>query len=297
MPDEGPHVGGNATKANWQQGQDALRDVVQQTTTILRNAQDPAAPAVGRWTLGEVAIHLSQAWLLVPGLARGDLSDFHAVIPNAAAVPGGSVIRDMWDLETLTNQGVQADQERSPQVIADRIEARAEKYLDECAGADPDAEGPWFVQGTRARRSTLTYHLLNETLIHTYDIARAAKQPFRMEPSHAAMALGRFVIPVLQANDPRTFVNGKKAARVRATYDLRIRSGDSFHFIFDDGELNVVDPAARTVDCHISADPVALLLVIWGRQSQWPAIAKGKLMAWGRKPWLGPQLNGLVRNP
>lgn len=287
----------NATKASWQQGLDALRDVVRQATTVLRSAQDPAVPAVGHWTLGEVAMHLSQAWLLVPGLARGDLSEFHAVIPSSAAVPGGSVLRDMWDLEELTNQGVRADQERSPRVIADRIEGRAEKYFDECAGADLDAEGPWIVQGTRARRGMLTYHLLNETLVHTYDIARAAKQPFRMEPSHAAMALGRFVIPVLQASEPRTFVNGKKAARVRATYDLRIRGGDSFHFIFNNGELTIVDPAARTVDCHVSADPVALLLVVFGRQSQWPAIAKGKLMAWGRKPWLGPQLNGLVRNP
>ncbi|MGH3669885.1 MAG: SCP2 sterol-binding domain-containing protein [Pseudonocardiaceae bacterium] len=287
----------NATRASWQQGQDALRDVVQQATTVLRSVQDPAAPAVGHWTVGEVAMHLSQAWLLVPSLARGDLSEFHAVIPSSATVPGGSVIRDMWDLEKLTNQGVQADQERCPRVIADRIEARAEKYLDECTGADPDAEGPWIVQGTSARRDTLTYHLLNETLVHSYDIARAAKRPFRMEPSHAAMALGRFVVRVLQANDPRTFVNGKKAARVRATYDLRIRGGASFHFIFDNGELTIVDPAARPVDCHISADPVALLLVVFGRQSQWPAIAKGKLMAWGRKPWLGPQLNSLVRNP
>ena len=287
----------NATKASWQQGQDALRDVVRQATTVLRSAQDPAAPAVGHWTLGEVAMHLSQAWLVVPGLNRRDLSEFHAVVPGSAAVPGGHVIRDMWDLEKLTNQGVRADQERCPRAIADRIEARAEKYLDECAGADPSEPGPWFVEGTSVPRDTLTYHLLNETLVHTYDIAKASKQSFRIEPSYAAMALSRFVIPVLQANDPRTFVNGKKAARVRATYDLRIRGGDSFHFIFNDGELTIVDPAARPVDCHISADPVALLLVVFGRQSQWPAITKGKLMAWGRKPWLGPRLNGLVRNP
>jgi hypothetical protein len=82
-------------------------------------------------------------------------------------------------------------------VIADRIEARAEKYLADCAGADPDEKVPWIVEGTRVRRGTLTYNLLNETLIHTYDIAKASKQPFRMEPSHASMALGRFVVRAL----------------------------------------------------------------------------------------------------
>jgi len=287
----------NATKASWQQGQDALHDVVQQATRVLRSTQDCAAPAIGHWTVGEVAMHLSQAWLLVPGLASGDLSDFHAVIPSSASGPDGSVIRDMWDLDELNNQGVHADQERSPRVIADRIEARAEKYLADCAGADPDEEVPWIVEGTRVRRGTLTYNLLNETLIHTYDIAKASKQPFRMEPSHASMALGRFVIRALQANPPKTFVNTKKAARVRATYDLRVRGGDSFHFTFDNSELTINNPTARTVDCHISADPTALLLVVFGRHSQWSAIAAGKLMAWGRKPWLGPQLRGLLRNP
>ncbi|MCA1696534.1 MAG: hypothetical protein LC749_18430 [Actinobacteria bacterium] len=59
----------------------------------------------------------------------------------------------------------------------------------------------------------------------------------------------------------------------------------------------IVEPSSRRVDCHISADPVAFLLVVWNRQSQWTAIAKGKLMAWGRKPWLGPQFRPLMRNP
>lgn len=147
------------------------------------------------------------------------------------------------------------------------------------------------------RQSTLTYHLLNETLMHAYDIAHAAGRPWRIEPAHAAMVLGRFIVPVLRALDAHAMVNGAKAAGLQATYDVRIRGGDSFHFIFDDGTLEIVEPSSRRVDCHISADPVAFLMVVWARQSQWTAIGKGKLMAWGRKPWLGPQLRSLIRNP
>jgi hypothetical protein len=40
-------------------------------------------------------------------------------------------------------------------------------------------------------------------------------------------------------------------------------------------------------DCRVSADPVALLLVAYGRTSQWKPVLTGKLVAWGRKPWLG----------
>ncbi|MGH3919740.1 MAG: SCP2 sterol-binding domain-containing protein [Pseudonocardiaceae bacterium] len=143
----------------------------------------------------------------------------------------------------------------------------------------------------------MTYHLLSETIMHGYDIAHAAGRKWRIEPARAAMVLGRFNAPIAQALAPRAFVNGAKAAGVQVTYDVRIRGGDSFYFIFDDGELRVEEPSSRRVDCHISADPVAMLMVFWSRQSQWTAIAKGKLMAWGRKPWLGPQFRALMRNP
>jgi hypothetical protein len=124
-----------------------------------------------------------------------------------------------------------------------------------------------------------------------------AGRPWRIDPARAAMALRGFIVPILTMAGPRTFVNQAKAADVRATYDIRVRGGDSFYFIFDDGQLTIAEPSSRKVDCHISTDPVAFLLVVMGRQSQWTAIAKGKLLAWGRKPWLGPQLRGLVRNP
>ncbi|MGQ0718449.1 MAG: maleylpyruvate isomerase N-terminal domain-containing protein [Pseudonocardiales bacterium] len=285
------------SKVEWQQGQDALRDEVARVTDLLRSIQDPGPHAVGQWNLAEVAMHLSQAWVVVPGLARRDLSPIHDAVPSLAGAAGDSLIQDMWDLADATTLGVRSDPERNPAVLADRIEARAKEYLSECVGADPDAPRPWLVQGATVRQSTLTYHLLSETIMHGYDIAHAARRTWRIEPAHAAMVLGRFNVPIVQALAPRAFVNGAKAAGVQASYDVRIRGGDSFSFIFNDGELRVEEPSSRRVDCHISADPVAMLMVFWSRQSQWTAIAKGKLIAWGRKPWLGPQLRALMRNP
>src|SRR5437764_12064334 len=67
-----PSMVPNATKTDWQQGQDALREEVGRVTTLLRSIDDPLPPAVGQWNLGEVAMHLSQAWGGVSGLARQD---------------------------------------------------------------------------------------------------------------------------------------------------------------------------------------------------------------------------------
>lgn len=297
LTSQGADVVASRSRVDWQQGQDALRDEVARVTTLLRSIHDPEPHAVGQWNLGEVAMHLSQAWVVIPGLARRDLSGAYEVVPGFVDVAGDSLVRDMGDLADTTVRGVKSDPERDLAVLADRIEARAQEYFSDCVGADPDAPRPWLVQGTTMRQSTLTYHLLNETLMHAYDIAHAAGRPWRIEPAHAAMVLGRFIVPVLQALDAHAMVNGAKAAGLQATYDVRIRGGDSFYFIFDDGTLEIVEPSSRRVDCHISADPVAFLMVVWARQSQWTAIGKGKLMAWGRKPWLGPQLRSLIRNP
>jgi hypothetical protein len=281
----------------WQQGQNALRAEVTRVTTLLRSIRNPALHAVGQWSISEVAMHLSQAWIAVPDLARRDLSRIYEVVPSLAGVAGDSLIQEMRDLGDMTTLAVRSDPERDPAILADRIEARAQEYFNECVGADPDEPRPWLVQGTTVTQSTLTYHLLNETVIHGYDIARAAGRKWPIKPAHAAMVLGHFIIPILQALDSRAVIDTEKAGDLRATYGLHIRKGNSFYFIFDDHGLNIVEAIPRRVDCHISADPVAFLMVVWNRHSQWTTVTKGKLLVWGRKPWLGPRFSALMRNP
>ena len=276
----------SVSTAQWQQSQDALRDEVRRVTTLMRSITDPAVPAVGLWNIAEVAMHLSQAWTVVPGLAQRDLSQFHAVVPSMAGVAGESLVRDMWDLADTTILGVKSDAERDLAVLADRIEQRAEEYFGECAGHSPDEVRPWLVEGTTVPLSALTGHLLNETVMHGYDMAHAAGRKWRIEPAHAAMVVHQFFVPVIQTADPRTFVNADKAADLQAIYKLHLRGVGQLIFVFDHGSLRIEEPSARRIDCHISTDPAAFFMVYWDRQSQWNAIAQGQLIAWGRKPRL-----------
>lgn len=294
-------MGPSISAAEWQQSQGALRDEVRRVTTLMRSISDPAisdpaGPAVGQWNLAEVAMHLSQNWVLVPGLARQDLSRFKSVAPGIA-IAGDSMIPDMWDNADMNALALKSDAERDLAVLADRIEERAQEYFGECAGHAPNEPRPWIVKGTTVPLSALTCNLLNETIMHGYDIARAAGRKWRIEPTHAAMVVRHFFVPVIQTCDARTFVNAEKAAGLQATYQLHLRGGGRLNWVFADGSLRVEEPSARRVDCHILADPAALFMVFWGRQSQWNAIAKGQLVAWGRKPWLGLTFRSLIRNP
>lgn len=227
-------MGPTISAAEWQQSQDALRDEVRRVTTLMRSISDPGVPAVGQWNLAEVAMHLSQNWVLVPGLARQDLSRYQSVVPGIA-IAGDSMIPDMWDNADMNALALKFDAERDLAVLADRIEERAQEYFGECAGHSPNEPRPWIVKDTTVPLAALTCNLLNETIMHGYDIARAAGRKWRIEPTHAAMVVRHFFVPVMQTCDPRTFVNAEKAAGLQATYQLHLRGGGRLDLIFDVG--------------------------------------------------------------
>jgi len=51
------------------------------------------------------------------------------------------------------------------------------------------------------------------------------------------------------------------------------------------------------VDCVISAEPATFLLVNYGRTGPWGPAHTGKVVAWGRRPWLALGLPKTFRAP
>ena len=91
-------------------------------------------------------------------------------------------------------------------------------------------------------------------------------------------------------------VDDKRAAGVRTTYCLHVRGMDRLTFRFDSGALTIGAGDGR-VDCHLAGDPVAVLLVAYGRWSHWQAIGRGRMFAWGRRPTRALAFTSLLRNP
>ena len=282
---------------DWSQAKRALRKEVERVARLLRSVTNPAAPALGEWSVDEVAMHLSQAWMMVPGLARKDLSAIHEVLPGLIGTAGASMVGDVWELGEVMQMGVRHDPERELSRLADLIEERAREYFTDLSLSAAHDSRAWLVEGSQVAVGTLICHLLNETVLHGWDIARGDGQRWQINPAHAVLILEGFLVPVIQALDPRALVNQEQARGLRATYELRVRGGGHHVFVFEDGALTVEAPSSRPIDCFISADPVAFLLVAWGRQNQATAIVKRQLVVSGPQAWLGLRFRSLLRNP
>lgn len=278
----------------------ALADEAARVIVLLRSLSAPdRAPVVGRWDLAEVATHLSHTWLGLPGLARRDLSEVDALVPDRDA--GGAIVAGIDQLAAFTAQAVRADPERDLGVLAERIETRSAGYLADCAAglAHVGADRPWLVPGITVPPSVITAHLLSETVVHGWDIARAAGRPWRIVPRHAALVVRGFMVPVLLAAGPRLLA-GPDASAAFGRYLLRVRGGQGFErveFPLELGACGMRPGRPGPVDCRLSVDPVAFLLLFFGRIGVFSALARGQMLIWGRKPWLAPRLHAALPRP
>ena len=263
-----------AVPLDLQATQVALEVVGRRLVGLLEAVPDPQAPTRGlAWTLGETSLHI----------ARGPA--FYADYAGGRAQPEPTI-----DLGPVFAQRMAAQPERTPSLLARQLEANTHRYLAETAELPATHPVPFF-GGVTIELAAQSAMLLGEFVIHGRDIAHSIGRPWPIEAAHA-----RLVIAAVTALLPR-YVNQANAGEFTATYQIRLRGGPSFQVRFDRGTATVGPPQPGAADCRLTVDPVTFLLVTYGRRSQWPGILRGQLVAWGRRPWLGPRFQRLFVQP
>lgn len=266
---------------DWTAAQVAVKANAAKASRLVRNIKQPEKQALGEWNVLQLATHISHSLAGISAMANG----------------GGNLLDDLWDLGTLMKVMVGGDSDLSLDEIADNIDSNTVGLIEAmAAGGAADDKRAWIVKGTQVGLSTLTCHALNELVVHGYDLAKAEGVPWPIDRRDAALVVCGFLFPSV-AGLGRTMVAQEEAGDLKATMEIRVRGGGKAFFNFDHGDLTVTAEPAGRVDCVLSVDPVAFMLVAWGRISQWQAIPKGQLLAWGRKPWLALKLRSLMRNP
>ncbi|WP_203183497.1 maleylpyruvate isomerase family mycothiol-dependent enzyme [Streptomyces pratensis] len=257
---------------------DAIRATAEEIAELLRGAPGTGAPVPGLvWTVGEVAAHLAQANELMAGVAAGRPHRHGDGTPQGIAA--------------ANEQALAAFGERAAEPLAAMIVEQAEAYLDAVAEC-PTGETLMTPMGPM-NRVVLGSYLLTHMLGHGYDLARALGRPHMVDRARVTLALP-FMIEAM----PRV-TDAAATEGLNARYVVRLWGGGRFAVTFTDGVATVGQelPDRDRPDCTISIEPVTFLLMALGRCSPVGAMARGRVLAWGRKPWLGPRFPEYFKAP
>jgi hypothetical protein len=243
-------------------------------TGLLRQVRDPAARAIGRWSVAETGAHVAASFEVELDVLAGR----------------GTPQPDRLDITELNEHGLAHYPERDPRRVADRIDELAGAFADRLRSADASEQLTWH-GGLRLQPVTVGAVMLSDVLVHGFDIGRASATGWRIERPEAAAAV-EGLLPLLPY-----YVDTEAARGFTATFELAPRGGNPHLLQFLDGQLTIDPPGAPAADCRLLVDPAAYLLVGYRRLGQWGPLLRGQLLALGRRPWLGFKLTNLLANP
>lgn len=267
--------------SDWNEVRGAVSTMAARVAELFRSVPDPAVQALGAWDAGGLATHMTHVFELGRDLLQ--------------EVP--SPLADLADLAEFTEAMVRNEPADDLPALAARVEAAAQEFLTTAAHLHGTEARMWF-GGVKVTSGVLAAHIVSESTVHGLDLATAAGQAWPLAPTDAVLAFEGFIRPMYEAlAQPDFAVNQRKAAGLRACFDVRLRGGSRWYFVFAGGGLTIEPPSDRPVDCHMSIDPRALMLLAWHRIGLARPILKGQVVPWGRRPWLAPKLPGLLQLP
>ncbi len=255
----------------------AIDLVTDRFAALVTAAPDPAVqvPTSPDWTVRDVAVHLA------------------TVVVRYADGPEG---RGVWtetplDLPALNHDQIAALGASTVGDLAASLRRELATLQAQIQGYGNNMPSFRFHGGERVRADIALGILLGELLVHGWDVARALRRPWPIDPGHAALIF-EGLNPVLPG-----WVKPDRVRGLTAGFEIRLRGQASHVWAFRDGRLHVNPRDQGQVDVHISADPAAFLLVCYRREPQWKHIATGQMLAWGRRPWLALTLISRFHTP
>lgn len=247
-------------------GETEMRDMARRFADLLRRAGDGTTRVPGmRWTVGEIGAHVVQSAIHAREVLGGARSAYADTSFNAA----------------VDERLLAAQPERSPGRLADMVETEYDALAEALADRPEEVLG---VIGDLTPAS-LRAILALDFMLHGTQIAEAVAQPYQV-PQQQMRDAAALALPSLV--DPRA------AAGFTATYSLRFRGATPLLYGWDDGAFWVEDGRQRPVDCRLNADCRAFLLQGIGLYPVWKMALTGRMVSYGRRPWLSLKLPRLL---
>ncbi|MFT7840539.1 maleylpyruvate isomerase N-terminal domain-containing protein [Saccharothrix sp. BKS2] len=283
------------TDQRWHDLRAALDGATDRFTRLLLDVRDPDRPAPDRpravrWTAAETAAHTAVVAHLNAGLLHAPATPLGApaVDPLVAATTLG-------DIAHLNDVALREFPTRSPEALARWLREGVSLLLDRSADRDPHEPAHWLGDA-RLPVASLLAHQLNEVLLHGFDIARAHSLPWRVPSAEAALAFDLFLVSLLGSRETgRLFGAGGGQGR---TVRVEFRSAHTTPVVLVNGGGRIgAEPPDGGADARIRFEPAALMLTIFRRTPLARAVATGRVVASGRRPWAALTYMRRMRTP
>ncbi|MEU9290642.1 maleylpyruvate isomerase family mycothiol-dependent enzyme [Streptomyces sp. NPDC048275] len=254
----------------------AVRESAGEIAALLRRGADMGLRVPGaQWSVGEAAAHLALANELMADIAAGHARSYGDGTPQSLAA--------------ANEQALAAFGERGAKPLAAMIVTQADACL--TALEEGAAEETVLTPLGPMSPDVLGSYLLTHMLGHGYDLARALGRAHMIDRARAELTLP-FLVTVM----PRV-TDTARTAGLSACYAIRLWGGTGFGVRVADGAVSVdTQPPARP-DCTILIEPVTFVLMALGRRGQCSALARGRILVRGRRPWLAPRFPALFKAP
>jgi hypothetical protein len=257
---------------------DALHQVASDLVALVLaspHAHNTKVAATPPWTVADAFVHVAAE---VPRYEHDALG-----VGKRAATPEALARENLHAIRNLTK---------------DDLPGTAARMLDDLRSLEGTIRGfenepptVIFDGGAPVPADVAVGSLLGEFVIHGDDIARAIGAPWSIDPLTVPS-----IVEALNAILPG-WVHAERARHHTATYELRLRGLESHYYEFTDGRLTIDSPHHRPPDLRIVGRPGDALLAMYSRRSPLAQLVTGRVVAYGRRPWLAARFATLFHPP
>lgn len=265
---------------------EALPGVARRFAELVAGAP-PQLNATADWTIADTVAHVASIATMYTAILPPEGGE--VPVKQLAEQVRAVTVDTVADLNAMA---LRHFADRDVKRLSVQLQSTVDDLMKMTRGTDHEWPIPWLGD-SRVPVGGVLAHLVNELMVHGWDIARALRAPWPMPAREAAPFFDLFVVGMIR-NGTGNILDGPPPGDRRIAVAFRSRHTAPVTLVLHRGRVSVGD---GPVDARVRFDPATLNLVLFGRVSRLKAALGGKLVVSGRRPWLLPEFLRTVRLP
>ncbi len=276
----------------WDQVRLATRRSGDRFQALVRPAGPGAtAMATKDWTVADSAAH-------VLSIAAHYATLFDPAAP-ALPIAGLRPLLDNTTVDTVRDANavvLHQLRDRDPASLADALRAAVDRLLAATADEDPARTVSWL-GGSRVPVAGVLAHLVNEFLVHGWDMARALRQDWPQPDADAALFFEEFLVGMIRHDYGALLDHGGRPPKRPIGVEFRSPFTTGATLFLESGHVRV-GTAGEPADARVTIRrPARFNLMLFGRVHTARAVLSRDIVIGGPRPWLLPAFLRFVHMP